>query len=399
MEIRPIKKEEYAAAQILMAHAFFMPYNYLQESKDAEAEQSDQWRIIRGAFEGDTLQACTTLLPMDAWYEGKVVGFGAVQGVACLPEYRRGGRIRALMLSVLEEMYERGDVFSFLYPFSYMFYRKFGYEVNQRLLRTKAPLADLLRWERPGHARQFLPECIGGESDPMDIVEVYNLWAARQNLSVDRDGSLWRRHLEKSPTSGDSIRTYVWYSPKDVACAYIQFSRKDHSLIVQDFAWSNKEGLYGMLGFMGRLGGSNSLQHIQWDMAEDIAPELFWPETHDLETEQIYHGMARVIHVERALGLLHAPTGSADVTIEVSDEQLPVNTGIYRVCWSDGSLSVKRTQSPANLRVSIPALTQMLSGFLPFAQIALREDVTLFENGSAFAALFPKRSCSTRDYF
>ena len=54
---------------------------------------------------------------------------GGIGNVTSYPEVRGKGSVRQLMEKALKEMKEQGTVLSYLSPFSYHFYRKFGYEV------------------------------------------------------------------------------------------------------------------------------------------------------------------------------------------------------------------------------------------------------------------------------
>ena len=61
-------------------------------------------------------------------FDGSPCQLGGIGGVATLPQYRRRGGIRACFREALPDMYGSGYDFSYLYPFSTAYYRKFGYE-------------------------------------------------------------------------------------------------------------------------------------------------------------------------------------------------------------------------------------------------------------------------------
>ena len=65
-------------------------------------------------------------------FDGGTYKLGGVGGVSTLPQYRRGGVIRACMTASLKDMYANDFTFAFLYPFSMQYYRKFGFEAGGR---------------------------------------------------------------------------------------------------------------------------------------------------------------------------------------------------------------------------------------------------------------------------
>ena len=65
---------------------------------------------------------------LDSVYCGKYLKTLTISGVATSPEYRRCGCVRQMLNKLFEMAPERGWEVSFLHPFSFSYYRKFGYE-------------------------------------------------------------------------------------------------------------------------------------------------------------------------------------------------------------------------------------------------------------------------------
>ncbi len=399
MEVRAIRKEEKPLLTELQARSFFFTYDRKELAEKLEKDDRN-WRTGRAAFDdAGHMLAGLELIPFDVWFDGQSVGMGGIGGVASRVEERRGGNVRRIFESIMQEMYDRGDVFSYLQPFSHVYYRKFGYEATLTQRTITAPAAPLLAHGLPGRAEQFLPGEDG--TDPSPIVEIYNAFAARHNQAIDRAGWLWERILEHDPAK-DRTYTFLWRDETDRPCAYAILNAKDNwnssELTVKEAAWLDKTALRGLMGFLGRFGGN--VKKLVWTVPSSFAPEMFWEEAWDVETATRYSGMNRVVNAAEALKRLRKPAGQGSVRIAVHDAFFPKNTGVYKVDWENGDGAVKKTRSAAaDMECSIQALAQLVVGYLPFEDIAMRPDVTVTAKAAELDALFRKKALYLADYF
>ena len=120
MIIRKTRPEEGKRVNTLFAIAFEQP----MENGPGEEPGVTNW----GAFEEDTMFSTFAVTDFTQFFDGNQVKMGGIGGVASLPQYRRAGGIRACFQKALPILYREGYVFSYLYPFSTAYYRKFGYE-------------------------------------------------------------------------------------------------------------------------------------------------------------------------------------------------------------------------------------------------------------------------------
>lgn len=388
MDFRKITDDERKTATLLQMQAFHFRY---------DPERKKPVDTCRAAFdESGRMTACLELIDYDVWFDGQPVGMGGIGGVASLPESRRTGNVRGLFHLILEEMYERGDVFSYLFPFSHVYYRKFGFEQGCRSTRITVNLDELLPFSRPGRAEQFLP---GGDPEP--VITVYNDFACRYNMMADRTGCQWQTRLEISPYD-KLIYSYVWYDAQDKPAGYFQYKFEDknkepRTMNVTDMAWKSHEGLLGMLGFMGRLYGN--LQKVTLLASPDFQPEIIFPEPGKLEIKGTHLGMSRVINASRAFELMKKPAGEGAAVIRVDDDTAPWNDGTWKLRWDMSGCEVSAAQQEPDLTCSAPALAQLVTGYLPFEQLALRQDVEVSGNIDTLSALFPQKKIMIADFF
>lgn len=398
MEYRAVTQEERLELMELQAQTFFFTYDRKRYAE--EMAGGDAWQNGRAAINDQgKLVAGLDLIPFDAWFDGTAVGMGGIGGVASRPEYRHGGNVRGLMQAVLSEMYERGDVFSTLYPFSNQYYRKFGYEVCIKLAQVKAPLEPLRAFRQPGRAERFIPG--EGGTDPSPIIEVYNDFARQYNLCVDRQGWRWRGLLEQDPMTSRR-HVYVWYYEDGRPGAYVIFKAEpDHDaneMHVKEAAWRTWDALLGLLGFMG--GFCSNLKTIIWELPPNVDPNLLWPECKDIKTELFHNGMNRVVNAAKAIRLMKIPEGKGSVKISVADEILPVNSGTYKIDWENGEGRTRRVKgAAADMECPAHALAQLVTGYLPLEQLRLRPDIVINSKAEELGQLFVKKDVYLMDKF
>lgn len=75
-------------------------------------------------------------------FKGQSVPMSGIGYVASYPEYRGNGAASQLMTDILRKNYDKGTIFSYLAPFSYQFYGKFGYRYVFDRKHYEIPAAD-----------------------------------------------------------------------------------------------------------------------------------------------------------------------------------------------------------------------------------------------------------------
>ena len=89
------------------------------------------------AFHGEHMTSTLSETRFQVNFDGHSCTMGGMGGAASLPQYRRMGGIRGCFEHSLRDQYDKGYDFSYLYPFSTAYYRRYGYECCiQHLLVT-----------------------------------------------------------------------------------------------------------------------------------------------------------------------------------------------------------------------------------------------------------------------
>lgn len=125
--IRKLTKENFEEAYHLNVYAF-----HFKDSEETKERMNEEFEhgLSYGAFSDGQLTSSLIIYPFEVYYQGSILKMGGIGNVTSYPEVRGKGSVRRLMETALKEMKERGMVVSYLAPFSYHFYRKFGYEVT-----------------------------------------------------------------------------------------------------------------------------------------------------------------------------------------------------------------------------------------------------------------------------
>lgn len=392
MEFRKLTPSEAQQAAFISCQAF--DFAVSQEDFDKYLEEgSTRHENMRGAVdENGIVHAGMILYPFRVNFDGHEVGMGGIGGVSTLPEYRRSGSIRGIFGPVMEEMRDREMLFSFLYPFSHPFYRKFGYELGSVRVRVKAPTDQLSVYAQPGYGVQYRP---GMDITP--FLEVDRVYAARHNMMICRTPEKWKSVLEQDPMI-TKIRSYILYNAQDKPVAWFQFVVEDHVMVIRNMAWVDREGMWAMLGFWGRFAGNYNT--VSFLSSPELAAECIWPEPHSLVTTLERQGMTRVVDAQKVLKLMKKPFVPGEVTVRVEDGFCPWNNNTYRIAWGAGESDVRVVQdTSADLTVSIQALAQLTTGLYPFATVASRMDVQTDGDRGILSLLFPQKQVLCQDFF
>jgi predicted acetyltransferase len=396
MEIRKIKPEENIRQAMIVNTAFLLKdADGFEERLKNPLEHTEGYEKVWGGFDtAGKLCAVTTVNDYRTRFNGHTVEMGGVGAVGTLPESRKGGYVRKIFEKILPAMLEDGKIFSYLHPFSYPFYRKFGYELCYQPNRATIPMKYFREYPFPDGMEQYFPG-----SDISDISAVYHEFVKNKNLPLVRDEAHFRRRMDKDPYMTD-FYTYLHRDKDGKADAYIFFFSdggiEDRELRVKDFAWTTPEAFCAMLGFIGGLG---AFMTFKWDAPPSVNLASIFTEAFDFTIENPPWGMNRILNLPRALELLVPPEKNGRVTVSVTDAHLPSNSGAYSIEWESGAVSVKRASDFANLETDIQTLTQLVTGFLSIDQVRLKRTAVINGQDDALRAVFAPKELYLADYF
>ena len=269
MIIRPVHQDEYKRVRQLCSLAFeyvdrgieLPSMEMLRLANSSPRRRQEIYTdSIWAAYEDDdrTMMAAMTLVPYHAHFDGYQMDMIGIGGVATLPQYRRGGCIRKCFEKALPDMYERGAAFSYLYPFSTAFYRKFGYELACERNLYKLALVGMPAFEVEG-TYHLLEE---GTDLKEDIRQIHHAFEKRYNMMIIDEDIEYKWIDEYDPFTQREY-TYVYRSadgtPKAVVTYKPVVDDGDRTLDCdKSLYFADMEGLKAVIALLKRLQADHS---------------------------------------------------------------------------------------------------------------------------------------------
>lgn len=392
MKVRKISGSERFDAYLISTYCFHARVDDVEsERQRIESETKEEW----GAFtEEGTLIARIINNKYQFFVDGQPVCTGGIGAVSTLPEYREKGAIRAIFRELLKESYRSGEVISALYPFSQAFYRKQGYEVvtfqNDYTLKP----ALLTGYKFDGAVRRWNP------GEPVDeYLKIYREFAANYNLAAVRDEEIMLEHMKVEKLYRERKFSYL-FSRNGENIAYLIFTdiRNEPAAIlhVEESAWVNRDGFYAIMAFLGRFDSDYGSIELPFPYGIDLLRVLRMPKADEVQRVCRYDFMARVVNAKRLLEVIKKPA-DCDFVIEVSDELIPENNGVFQVT-ADFVRAADRDKTP-DLAVSERALAQMALGCVNFDEAMLKQDVEVNGNEAMLRRVFAEKKIFVGEYF
>jgi predicted acetyltransferase len=317
--------------------------------------------VIEGEIVGGYM-----LLPVGQFFGGRSVPAQAVTAVAVHPASRRRGVAGALMRDCVALAREQGAALAPLHAATVRLYRRWGWEVGSLTLRQIVRTASLGGFSGSGRVR--------ANPDRSAIEAMRRPHLAQWDGPLDRPD--WFLSVEWDQGDPETLRfEYGWYEGEQLT-GYVRYESERGAggwirLRVQEFIFTTRDALHGLLGFLGGQESQSSEVVFVHSAVVDSSP-LLWllPESHrDIEVQGFLCWMQRIVNIDQAMGARGWPSRAAGrVELEVTD---PV-TGVERVILEveDGSARVKAGGSGA-VRCGVGALSAWYSSALR-AQDAVR---------------------------
>ncbi len=408
MITRILRKEEQWKSDRIQAVCFEIPFDtekakkQSQEAAQTEVPSQDTFKTeCWGCFADDDeeLLGSITVSHFTAGFDGHDVQMGGIGGVSTLPQWRRQRVIRRCFESALADMYERGFVLSALYPFSTNYYRKFGYENNGCVCEWTVPFDALPSAPVEGTVEQLLP---GDDLSP--LLEIYREFYKDCNLAVRR--SVYDPALAKENLLEQKRYIYLWRDRDHKPQGFLIARKTDGEVfdctttfqLKNGFLALNTEAYLGLFSFV-KTSFSAYYKKIRFGVPEWIRPDSFFTESTGITCQSFYNGMLRIVHVPEALRLCRCK-GSGTIRLEVKDEMLPQNNGVWQVDFAPGQENrVARTEEAADLCLPVNALSALLCGVRSAREIPWMPEVQVKNQDAPLEQIFYRKMCHVLELF
>ncbi|MEA4824883.1 MAG: GNAT family N-acetyltransferase [Clostridiaceae bacterium] len=384
LEIRVIRPDEALELARLRSAAFAFP-------TDPENPRPVLYECL-GAYEDGKLCASLAIRPYEGNWCGTYLPILGVGGVMTLPLARRSGLIRRLFAELDRLAAERGWAYGLLYPFSYSYYRQFGYERVAPRVELTIPFEKLDC--APRNADAVLYD--GSQSDA--LLALYHRYADAHNLMTRRPtASAYAAEPERN------LRyTYLHRAGSDFdAYVTVQYDRDSDAVTVQELVYTTPESLYGILGVLRLFEGQRRAVRFA---SLPVTSPVIRVAGHYTHTARGWGNgaMGRVLDTQTLLEHNRYPDAPGCFTLTVHDT-LPSCAGTFAVEYAAGHAEVRRTELPADIETDAPNLSRILLSGLGYGaqEIAFLPNTAVHTAARAedFARAFPRRMTDLLDHF
>lgn len=295
---------------------------------------------IRLARAGDVIVGGYVLAPVGQYFGGRAVPAVAVTAVSVAPAWRRSGVAGALMRDLVVRARERGAALAPLHAATTRLYRRWGWELGDRLLTQRVGTAALSQLRGAGRV---------ASSPDRGAVE-----AMRRSHLREWDGPLdrpdWWLAVEwDAGDPGEQRFEYGW-SEADALTGYVRYGQARPgpggtgwlSTAVEEFIATTPDALRGLLGFLGGLEAQcPEISFRHGALPARAEPLYLLPDAHrHVEVEGFLCWMQRLVDPAAAIARRGWPTGArATVELEVDDPVTGVERAVLEVSGGEGRLS------------------------------------------------------------
>ncbi len=407
MDVRKLTSwEDRLAADRVIATAFLDPWDPDTAEKHRRSERGEDvadeamWGLCG---DGGALTTAIDTHRQRLVFAGRELPVTELHMVGSLPEGRGRGGVRALIHEVLQDARARGELFATLIPFSFGFYRKFGFELMARHLDLRLPIDQLA-----GFTCDYVVRQAAGPDDAAAMRTLADRASGRRALamlSTDEDwawhdnGEVGKRDFmhRGSPTysylfyryaaaefAGEATAGAMLADAGPAACLKFSFvTTPDNpfvgTMVVSTLAYETPDALRSVLGFMYRYRAK--VNEVAFEEFDDIDLALLVPEPDRVTRTVGGHWMLRVLDVAGVLKAARYPVGEDAFSVRVVDGFLTENDGTYAVAFADGmAQTVDQTDAAPDLTVPVTTFAQLVTGAVSLREALYRPDTQLAGN-------------------
>lgn len=356
VEIKPVTLEHFNESMDLSQFAFqyVRTAQELEQTKEQlQAEPAARW----GAFMDGRMAAQATVLELETYINGKPFAMGGVAGVATWPEYRRQGLVAKLLLHSLQTMKDKGQTISFLHPFAFGFYRKFGWETYTEHKAYTIKLEQL-----PPHSSSV--GCVVRHTGSYDaLYPIYDAYAAQYNGTLVRNELWWKYRISKRKPG----QIAVYCNEREQPSGYMIYEVKEMKLHIHELVCLNEEASSGLWSFIAQH--DSMIKELTVTLpADDLLP--FTLSDPRIKQEIIPYFMARIVDAEAFVSQYpFEPSEQDDLfQVELADGQAEWNNSCFllQIDPSGQAAFIRIQEKKANvptIKTDIGTLTCMLLGY------------------------------------
>jgi predicted acetyltransferase len=360
LEIRAAAREELEQVVAVRGRAFKISRSQWPSPNGISDAELERIRVV--VVDGKVV-SCLTVIPAVIQIGSTQVAMGGIGNVSTLPEAQNRGYATALIKDTLQVLRGWGLCTSVLFPFSFSFYRKFGYELGGNQCQY---------WSRPRNIPAFAERRHCREATLEDLPACATLYAQHSSIrscGLVRDEARWRGLL----TNGSHALIYERESPE----GYVIYSEEIDAhglkvLRVKELVAGSPESGRGLIGLLAAFDGDT----IEWSTTPTdlwalglmcpVAPLREGYKPRGIATVRPMFQF-RVIDVLQAVKARSSEMTWLDgeLSLAIQDELHPDNTQPLAISCNGGTVQIVRGHHTEHcLEANIRVFSQIYCGYL-----------------------------------
>lgn len=298
-------------------------------------------------------------IPFHVNFHGVKYKMNGIGDVMSYPEYGGNGAITQLMQQAFNDMLEDNVALSYLAPFSYDFYRRFGYEevFDRTIYRVKNTDLPRVKIDKKigSIERLTLAEAI-----PF-IKEVYVNNPNSHNAGLIREDWWWDYLVLKHP----HWQVGVYFSEDHLSAGYVIYEGLDTTFSIQEIMFTNWESFQYLSRFICQH--ESMFSTFEYASGDPLGHPDILKNPSNVEVQIKPYMMARIINLETFINHYPFLKKIKSTRVAVTDKMLPANNGIWRLLINANGTSFEKISdnenNMADIRISIQELTKVLLGY------------------------------------
>lgn len=345
-----------------------------------------------GEFEGNQLTSQITQIPFQITWSNQQVPANGIGNVGSYPEFRGNGAASRIMMETLQNAYDRGDVLSYLAPFSYGFYGRFGYAHVFDHLKISWQADNFPQGKRAAGDIQRLDF---KTAQPL-MANIYAQAPQFKNGAVIREKWWWQYYFAmKTPQTQYALYLDEYGEPQ----GYVAYEFENMNFKIREWVTLTTNALLMTTRFIGSHAGAfeSFLYESPVSQIQDV-PVIQLMTEPQFKVEVVPYMQARIINLVDFVATLNIQLENT-IVFNVTDESAPWNGGRFEL--QQGRLQrITQSQAPA-ISGSIQAFTQWLMGYRTLDNLLLTGELQT-ENRDVMQLLasdLPNQKPILADYF
>jgi predicted acetyltransferase len=360
-EIRKLNEQE--ADECLDLSVFAFQYELSEEErkeKRSKLHLEEYW----GYYDDGKLAAKMRLIPLKLFLQGQIFNMGGIASVSTWPEFRRKGIVGKLLTHALQEMKRQGQLISVLHPFSFAFYRKYGWETN-----TEYKLYSIDRSQLPviKNTKGMIKRVNDPENHWEVFHQIYLKHASDYNGMLQRDKNWWQEIVFVTK-KGTAV---ICYSQNNEPSGYLLYSVQKKEMIIKEMVFLDEAARKSLWEFISNH--DSMVERVSIVASPDDSTAFLLPDPR-IKQEIKPYSMARIVDVKAFLEQFpFTPTDSeTHFILDLSDDHADWNHGKFAVHINREGKAIVEYNNHSNINpkntlkgisCNIQTFSAMMSGY------------------------------------